>query len=118
MVASGITTWISFNVIQITCVMRADIKVGSFVKLPQTRAIITATSFSAYSQERQDLIFQGTFMITQVHHVGNYKSPDALAWVTVFDATLQPAGSVPTTDSPSSPLLGPSNSNNNLNPGA
>jgi len=108
----GQPTWVSFNVIQVTCVMRADIKVGDFIKLPQTRAIVTATSFSTYSQERQDLIFQGTFMVTQVHHVGNYKSPDTLAWVTVFDAILQAQtdannqASIPTTSSPTSPLIG------------
>lgn len=85
----GQPTWIGPQTIQITCVMRGDIKVGDFVTLPKTRAVVTAASLSPYSQQRQDLIFNGTFLITRVHHVGNYKDPGPLGWVTAFDAIVQ-----------------------------
>jgi len=106
----GQPTWIGFNIIQVTCVMRGDVKVGDFITLPKTRATITPASYSAYSQERQDIIFQGTFYVMKVHHVGNYKSPDALAWVTVFDAITQTQttdgqASIPTASAPENPLV-------------
>jgi len=85
----GQPTWIGPQTIQATCVMRGDINVGDFIKLPPTRAIVTSASLSSYSKQRQDLIFQGVFMVNKVHHVGNYKDPGPLSWVTVLDAAIQ-----------------------------
>lgn len=85
----GQPTWIQSETIQITCVMRADIKAGDFVELPPTRATVTAASQSPYATQRQDVIFQGIFWVSQVHYLGNYKDPGPLGWVTVLDAIVQ-----------------------------
>jgi hypothetical protein len=87
----GQPTWIGPKTIQVTCVMRGDLSIDDFITLPPTRAIVTAASLSPYSQQRQDILFQGTFQINKVHHVGNYKDPGALSWVTVFDCFVVPA---------------------------
>lgn len=80
----GQPTWLDPGTIQVTCVMRADIHVGDTITLPATPIITTTAAQSAYSQLRQDSIFQGTFLVNGVRHVGNYKSPSAAAWVTTL----------------------------------
>ncbi len=108
----GQPTWLELQVIQITLVMRGDIKVGDFVTLPQTRVIQSAGVATAVDLPGTNpLTFQGTFLVKRVHHVGNYKSPDALAWVTVLDCANNVAvgaggqAAVPVGGSPASPNL-------------
>lgn len=85
----GQPTWIGPQTIQITLVMRGDLNVGDTITLPPTRAVVTAAAQSqAASQSRQDILFQGSFLINYIHHVGNYKDPGALSWVTVVDASV------------------------------
>ncbi|TKI08339.1 hypothetical protein [Martelella alba] len=80
----GQPTWIENQVINLTCVMRADINVGDYIKLPP--GAIATTQASSYSQYRQSSIFQGTFQVQRVRLVGNSRQPDGNAWVTVIDA--------------------------------
>jgi hypothetical protein len=35
---------------------------------------------------RQRSAFQGKFLVTQLRHVGRYRSPDAAAWITIINA--------------------------------
>lgn len=83
----GQPTWIDSPLIQFKTVMRADLTVGDWVKLPQTQ--ITTTSAA---QPRYKSAFQGVFLINQVRHVGNFRQPDPASWVTVFDAAPPPNG--------------------------
>jgi hypothetical protein len=79
----GQPTWIESPVIQVRCVMRADLAVGDYVKLPPTLATNTPQSFSQF---RSKSVFQGVFQIIQMRHVGNFRQPDAASWVTNIDA--------------------------------
>jgi hypothetical protein len=79
----GQPTWIDFGTIQIQCVMRADIQVGDYISLPQSQVTTTVQS---NSQFRNSLVFQGSFLVNRVRHVGNFRQPDAASWVTVIDA--------------------------------
>lgn len=81
----GQPTWLSAPVIQAKLVMRADINVGSYIKLPPTLATNRAQSLSQF---RQQSAFQGTFWVNQVRHVGNFRQPDAASWVTVVDGVV------------------------------
>ncbi|HEV2549007.1 MAG TPA: hypothetical protein VGU20_16820 [Stellaceae bacterium] len=84
----GQPTWIDFNKIQITMVMRGDLDVGDYIKLPpQTIVTQTASSFPRY---RDKSAFQGTFEIALIHHCGHYRQPTAASWVTVVDAFAVP----------------------------
>lgn len=79
----GQPTWIEPAVIQVSCVMRADISVGDYIKLPKAQVTTTPQSLSQY---RDASVFQGTFQVRQVRHVGAFRTPDATAWLTVIDA--------------------------------
>lgn len=80
----GQPTWIGPQEIQFACVMRADISVGSYVKMPVVAlATTTAASLPAY---RNKSVFQGSFIVRQCHHIGNFRSPDAQSWISVFNA--------------------------------
>ncbi len=78
----GQPTWKSLNVINLKTVMRADIGIGDSVKLPPTLITTTAQSFSQFRQSSQ---FQGTFMVIDMHHFGNFRQADAESWNTTFD---------------------------------
>lgn len=90
----GQPTWIGLAEMQFACVMRGDIKVGSKVKMPpQALQTTTAQSYPAY---RDKAAFQGEFQVTSIHHVGNFRHPDAQAWVSVFNCfTLGAAAAAP-----------------------
>lgn len=87
----GQPTWLGLNTVQVKTAMRADIMVGDTVKLPQTLATASASSASQF---RQSSVFQGTFLVQQVRHIGNFRQPDGASWVTVIDCASMntPAG--------------------------
>lgn len=80
----GQPTWIEAPNIQIKAVMRADLAVGSAIKLPPT--LITNTAQAAPSLVNQQVAFQGGFDIVSLRHVGNFRAPTADAWVTIIEA--------------------------------
>lgn len=79
----GQPTWISLFQVNFKTAMRGDLTVGDYIKMPPGQQMLTPRS---YSQFRQGSVFQGTFQIDKVRHVGNLRQPDANSWVTVFDA--------------------------------
>jgi hypothetical protein len=88
----GQPTWLGLNVIQVTCVMRGDIKLFDQVKLP-AQFVGTTTAQSA-SQFRQNSAFKGTFFARYIRHVGRFRQADAQAWVTTLELAQNdsPAG--------------------------
>lgn len=83
----GQPTWIQSPSIQVKTVMRADISVGDFIKLPQT---ITTNTAQSQSQARNSSAFQGSFLVNQVRHIGNFRQPDGDSWATTIDAAPVP----------------------------
>jgi hypothetical protein len=82
----GQPTWIGPNQVHVECVMRADINVGDYVSMPATPLINTTSgALSQYAQIRQGSAFKGTFMVTYMRHVGNYRQPPGNAWITTYD---------------------------------
>ena len=81
----GQPTWINFGTIQVKCPMRTDIQVNSQIKLDPLGTLITAQP-NFQTQSRDKSVFQGTYSVAQVHHVGRFRSPSPDAWVTVIDA--------------------------------
>ncbi|EDR7169971.1 hypothetical protein CTR22_004414 [Salmonella enterica subsp. houtenae] len=81
----GQPTWIKFGTVSIPCVMRGDIQVGDYIRMPENAIpIIQAAS---YSQFRDESAFKGLFQVTKVRLLGNSRQPDANSWVTVLEAT-------------------------------
>ncbi|HFK5629704.1 TPA: hypothetical protein ACG0A5_002117 [Enterobacter roggenkampii] len=80
----GQPTWISFGVVSVICVMRADLQTGDHILMPEkARPMIQASS---YSQFRDDSAFSGEFVVQSVRLLGNSRQPTAEAWITVIEA--------------------------------
>lgn len=84
----GQPTWVGFSTITIECVLRHDIQVGDYILMPKAQVSITPASNPQY---RDASVFQGTFQVGSVRHVGNFRQPDAASWVTVIEAYTVPA---------------------------
>ena len=89
----GQPTWIDIYTMQFATVMRADIGVGTAVKMPQglqdVPGIVTTAAAAYPSQLKYQTAFQGTFQITSVRQVGNFRDPSGASWSTVFQAVAQ-----------------------------
>ena len=92
----GQPTWINAGQIMSKCVMRADINLGDFVKLPPGQIVTTPQS---YSQYRNGSTFQGTYQVDQVRHVGNFRHGSGEAWITTLTMHLAPPQTSATTGS-------------------
>ena len=85
----GQVTWSAANIINFNTVMRGDINIGDYVKLPPGQVATTAQS---YPQYRQGAPWAGVFQIFGIRHVGNFRSEDGNYWVSNFFAyDTQPA---------------------------
>lgn len=83
----GQPTWIGPNVIQFKNVMRADLALDDYVKLPAGQISSTASGTAPFgSGIKQKSAFQGSFQIIDVHHYGSFRQPDAYAWNSTFNA--------------------------------
>ena len=85
----GQPTWIDFGVMQFKCPMRGDLDIGNYVTMPSN--ILTTINAQSFSQFRNKSTFSGTYQITQIRHVGNFRSPQAEAWATTVDVAALPA---------------------------
>ena len=95
----GQPTWIDAYTITFACPMRADLTVGSIVRMPPgiigggaqagAPGTVTVTGNSKPSA-RDSSNFSGVFGIYNVHHMGNFRQPDGQSWITVFQGS--PAG--------------------------
>lgn len=86
----GQPTWIGPLTVQVTMVMRGDLRVNEYIKLPPGLLTTRASSFSSLSPLKGKNSFQGKFMISKIRHVGNFKQPDGRAWSTIVDALFIP----------------------------
>ncbi len=82
----GQPTWIGLYQMQFNCIMRADLSLGDYIKMPPS-VVITAPS--SYSQYRNKSAFQGVFQIlgqqSTIRHVGNYRQQDGYSWITTVN---------------------------------
>jgi hypothetical protein len=88
----GQPTWLSPITLSFKCVMRADIKVGDYVKLPSQLsspfALTTAGAARDNVPARNKSAFKGKFVIKELYHFGNFRQPTADAWTTAFEAAF------------------------------
>ena len=84
----GQPTWVEPGIVAVKCVMRADIKVGSYIMLPQT--LVTNTAASLTSLSNQSIDFNGSFLVQRIRHNGHFRQPDASSWVTDFQVAVPP----------------------------
>ena len=82
----GEPTWIEPLNISFKTVMRADLNVGDYIRLPPGLSAATQGSFMGTPLSGRPLSFQGLYQIQLMRHVGNFRQPDAASWVTIFNA--------------------------------
>jgi hypothetical protein len=68
--------------------MRSDIKIGDWVKFPQTLVISQSNTISPFVNQK--LTFQGTFMVNAIRHVGRFRQASGDGWVTIVNASTTP----------------------------
>jgi hypothetical protein len=102
----GQPTWIETGVIQLQTVMRADLEIGAYIRMPQglqnAPGFTTSTSGAALTRNgaalpstgKDQTIFQNTFQVIELRHIGSYRTASGEAWSTIFNAvTSGTAGS-------------------------
>jgi hypothetical protein len=90
----GQPTWIEPATINFKTAMRSDITIGNLIKFPsQIAAPYALTSAAAAAPNvpsRSKLVFQGTFIVNEAHHFGNFREADADNWNSTFNAVVVP----------------------------
>jgi hypothetical protein len=81
----GQPIWTNVKTCQFMTVMRGDINVGDTITLPTSLATLTTNAAPAAPGGTNTNIVQGSFLIQNVHHVGNFRQPDWSSWCTIFD---------------------------------
>lgn len=88
----GQPSWIGLASVSFKCPMRADLRCGDIVSLPQDiisgpGALLSVNTERSLSMLRNTVNFTGNFLITSVRHVGDYLNPDSNnAWNTIYEA--------------------------------
>jgi hypothetical protein len=104
----GQPTWIGFNTIQVKTVLRADfnaaMSAGGAVDLTLPNPIfVNTTAQGAWTLSNPELgrntyehgnilLFNGSWRVKQIRHIGHYRQPTGESWVTIIDATSNVAG--------------------------
>lgn len=83
----GQPTWLDVNVMQVKLVMRADLAVGSIIKMPpqlqNSPGQVLTLGNSLPSSMAYQTAFNGSFQIIEMRHIGNLRSADGAQWVTL-----------------------------------
>ena len=82
----GNLTWIDIATIQARVTMRADLNVGDYITFQNHIPVNNVINNN--SQFRNNLAFNGSFMINKLHHIGSSRQPNGDSWVTVIDAVM------------------------------
>jgi len=93
----GQPTWIGPAQVNFKTVLRADISLGNRIAFPVgpngspaivvPYAITSPAAAVPNAPARSSAIFQGDFVVNEVHHFGSFREPDADSWATAFVAT-------------------------------
>lgn len=87
----GQPVWQSPVSFQFNSIMRGDLQIGMFVKMPVAQFTTVPTSLAQF---RTASAFQGVAQIlggdAAIRHVGNYRQPDGTAWVTTVNCVVLP----------------------------
>ena len=76
----GQPTWLTFNTLQIKCVLRSDIRVGNTITMPESNF-----TQGKFFNPKDGIAMTGNAYVDKVRHIANLRQPDANSWVTVMD---------------------------------
>jgi hypothetical protein len=102
----GQPTWLTVNTISIKVVLRGGLHVGSLVTLPQTIVGFNGADSQApggggaVPDQRTHVSLPGTYWITKILHIGDFRNPDGASWSTNYEASTSYSmvGAAPTSD--------------------
>ncbi|WP_337049952.1 hypothetical protein [Serratia fonticola] len=91
----GQPTWNGFNQVSFKTPLRADLRVGDRISLPQNivdgpASLLALSSAQSFSQQQTQVNFSGQFYVSSMRHIGEYRNPSGTAWVTTFDVVPIP----------------------------
>lgn len=90
----GQPRWQNLNEMQVVLNLRGDIQLGDTIRMPQNLAsvpgFVTTTAQAPNASISQPLTFQGDFIVTQVRHLGDSRSPEAREWSTILNCVTTP----------------------------
>lgn len=85
----GQPTLLNVNAVSFTTILRNDLEIGTWIKLPvKARGFtsITIPSVNVPYLQRSQSILQGTLQVRTIQHFANYRQPDGASWVTMIQA--------------------------------
>jgi hypothetical protein len=85
----GNLTWLNIGTIQAKLVMRGDLAINQKIKFPQGSPVTNIVN--SFSQYKNNVSFQGEFLISQIRHVGSSRQASADNWVTIINCIEAPA---------------------------
>lgn len=95
----GQPSWIDNNTVTATMILRGDLSFGDTITFPPTITTVSAQGAlinppPTFTQARYSSIFQGSWTVRQLRHVGSYKAPRAESWMTWIEAIANPGPAV------------------------
>lgn len=86
----GQPVWMGPLEVDFKTVLRHDLMIGSLIKFPpgivSPYALTTRSAAIPNAPPQSKSIFQGQFLVNEVHHFGNLRQPNADSWCTAFKA--------------------------------
>jgi hypothetical protein len=86
----GQPTWLDVNNMQAKMVMRGDISINSLVLMPQGMigqpGFVMTLQASLPSSMKYQSTFQDQFRVSEMRHIGNFRSPEGASWSTIINA--------------------------------
>ena len=85
----GQPTLLNVNAVSFTTILRNDLEIGTWIKLPVKAAgftSITIPSVNVPYLQRSQSILKGVLQVRTIHHFANYRQPDGASWVTMIQA--------------------------------
>lgn len=90
----GQPTWIEPNIIQLKTAMRADLQLGSIIKMPtglqNAPGLVTTTGASLPSSLKYQSTFQNSFTVIELRQIGSFRSPASADWATILNCVVNP----------------------------
>jgi len=88
----GNATYTKIDTINFKLVLRADLMVGDFVRMPKESNI--ANVVNSFTQFRDKIAFKNIFIISSIRHLGDSRQTSAESWCSVVDAIALPGENI------------------------
>ena len=100
----GQPTLLNTNLVSVTTILRSDLQVGNWFRLPVTNPLFTNTiapSSGTPNIQSYTTILSGKFSVSRIHHFANFRQGDGSSWITSIQGSAEAntSGQNPSTNS-------------------